>query len=251
MIKINLLPPEYRPRTGTPVARFVAIVVGIVMVLSAGGAYAYTHFIELAKVRELKQSREEEVRSMEMQRDRSLRLQQEIDTYQQRRHAIQTINRSRTLWSRKLDQFFDILTTQNADEAFSLWLDTVEVPAKVATLRRGARQTRKGSSSPQEPAAQFKFEGFMAMTSDTEAPALLSGFHRAITGDPESTNRPTEFYADFMSINNPNIEMLREQRGRRGEEDLVPPRVGAFNYDLALAPVDLEKKGPAGKRAPK
>ena len=33
MIQINLLPPEYRPRTGTPVARFAAIVVGIVMVL--------------------------------------------------------------------------------------------------------------------------------------------------------------------------------------------------------------------------
>ena len=136
MIQINLLPPEYRPRTGTPVARFVAIVVGIVMVLSAGGAYAYTHFIELAKVKGLKQSREEEVRSMEAQRDRSLRLQQEIDTYEQRRRAIQTINRSRTLWSRKLDQFFTILADQNVDESYSLWLDSVEVASKVQTLRR-------------------------------------------------------------------------------------------------------------------
>ena len=29
MIQINLLPPEYRPRQGTPVARFAAIVVGL------------------------------------------------------------------------------------------------------------------------------------------------------------------------------------------------------------------------------
>ena len=93
MIQINLLPPEYRPTSGTPVARFAAIVVGIVLVLSAGGVYAYTHFIELSNVRELKRSREEEVRSTEMQRDRSKRLQGEIDMYDQRRRAIQTINR--------------------------------------------------------------------------------------------------------------------------------------------------------------
>lgn len=240
MIQINLLPPEYRPRTGTPVARFVAIVVGIVMVLSAGGAYAYTHFIELAKVKGLKQSREEEVRSMETQRDRSVRLQQEIDTYEQRRRAIQTINRSRTLWSRKIDQFFGVLADQNTDESSSLWLDSVEVASKVQTLRRRRPKRSKGKSK--EPAARFKFQGFMAMTSDAEAPALLSGLHKAITGDPEATGRVTDFYADFMAINNPNIEMLREQRLRKGEEELIPPRVGAFTYDLALAPVDVDAR---------
>jgi cell division protein FtsB len=250
MIKINLLPPEYRPRTGTPVARFVAIVVGIVMVLSAGGAFAYTHFIELAKVRELKQSRVEEVASMEMQRDRSLRLKQEIDTYEQRRDAIQRINRSRTLWSRKLDQFFDIVTAQNADETYSLWLDTIDVPAKVASLKRRRPSRRKKSST--EPSAQFKVEGFMAMTSDSEAPALLSSFYRALTGDPENTGRATDFFADFMSITNPNIEMLRDVRTRRKDEpELIPPRVGAFNFDLALAPVNLDKKKAAPKSAGK
>jgi cell division protein FtsB len=245
MIQINLLPPEYRPRTGTPVARFVAIVVGIVMALSAGGAYAYTHFIELSKVKELRQSREEEVKTTEMQRDRSLRLQQEIDMYEQRRRAIQTINRSRTLWSRKLDQFFEIIAAQNVDESMALWMDTIDVPAKAATLRRRRPSKRQDSM---EPAAQFKFEGFMAMSSNAEAPALLSGFHKAITGDPETTGRPTEFFADFMAINNPNIEMLREVRSGRDEEELVPPRVGAFTYDLALAPVDVDKKKPTGGR---
>jgi cell division protein FtsB len=250
MIKINLLPPEYRPRSGTPVARFVAIVVGIVMVLSAGGAFAYTHFIELAKVHELKQSRVEEVSSTEMQRDRSLRLKQEIDMYEQRRTAIQTINRSRTLWSRKLDQFFDIVTAQNADESYSLWLDSVDVPAKVASLKR--RRPTRGKTKSTEPAAQFKVEGFMAMTSDAEAPALLSSFHKALTGDPENTGRPTDFFADFMSINNPNIEMLRDVRGgRKNAPELVPPRVGAFSYDLGLAPIDLDKKKAAPKRAGK
>ena len=104
MIQINLLPPEYRPRTGTPVARFVAIVVGVVLIASATGAWFYTHFIELANVQELRDVRAEEASSKERQRDHSLALQREIQVYEKRRTAIQTINRSRTLWSRKLDQ---------------------------------------------------------------------------------------------------------------------------------------------------
>ncbi len=241
MIQINLLPPEYRPRTGTPVARFVAIVVGIVMVLSAGGAYAYTHFIELSKVKELKRSRAEEVTSMEMQRDRSLRLQGEIDSYEQRRRAIQTINRSRTLWSRKLDQFFDIVTGRDVDDTSAVWLEEIEVPVKVVTVRKRRPSRRKKKGSAIEPSAQFKFEGYMAMANDAEAPALLSAFHKALTGDPENTGEPTEFFADFLSINNPNIEMLRERR--RNEAALVPPRVGVFTHDLGLRPPNLDGKG--------
>ena len=238
MIQINLLPPEYRPRTGTPVARFVAIVVGIVMVLSAGGVYAYTHFIELSKVRELKRSRQEEVTSMEMQRDRSLRLQQEIDMYDQRRRAIQTINRSRTLWSRKLDQFYDIVTANDSDDSTAMWLDSIDVPTKVISLRGKKPRRRNKKAKVVEPSAQFKFEGFLAMNDDSDALTLLGAFHKSLTGDPESTGKPTEFYADFIKINNPNIEMVKQRT--RGDE-LVPPHVGAFNYDLGLAPVDLGK----------
>ena len=69
MIQINLLPPEYRPRTGTPVTRFVAIVVGVVLVASATGVWFYTHFIELANTKELRDVRAEEATSKERQRD--------------------------------------------------------------------------------------------------------------------------------------------------------------------------------------
>ena len=240
MIQINLLPPECRPRTGTPVARFAAIVVGIVMVLSAGGAYAFTHFIELSKVRELKQSREEEVSSMEMQRDRSKRLQSEIDSYEQRRRAIQTINRSRTLWSRKLDQFFDIVAEADGDESSARWVANIEVPVKVVSLKR-RRGRRKKTKAAIEPSATFKFSGYVAMSDDTDALALLSAFQKDLTGDPERTERVTEFYADFVTVNNPNIQMLRS-RSSASKSDLVPPLVGEFKYELGLAPIDLDAK---------
>jgi cell division protein FtsB len=228
MIQINLLPPEYRPRTGTPVARFVAIVVGVVLIASATGAYAYTHFIELAKVRELKASREAEVKSKEAQRDRSLALQREIDVYERRREAIQTINRSRILWSRKLDQFFDILTSQNAEDAYQVWLETLEAPPPVASSGR-----RRRGRTP-EHGGIFRFVGNMAMENSTEAPALSSSFFRALTGDPDSTGRRTDFFADFLNVNNPNIEIVSTPTRR--DEVLEPPVVGNFRYELQLNP---------------
>ena len=238
MIRINLLPPECRPQSGTPVARFAAIIAGVVMVLSAGGAYAYTHFIELAKVTELRTSRQAEAQTKERLRDRSLRLQREIDTYEKRRRAIQTINRSRTLWSRKLDQFFDIVTGQGTPETFHVWLDSIEVPVQL-TSRRTNRLSR---GRQRVPAGQFRFSGFLAMETDTHAPALLSAFHKAITGDPENTRQPTEFYSDFMSINNPNIDIVTRRRSSTDEVELVPPEVGAFKYVLQLNPIDLSGK---------
>jgi len=248
MIQINLLPPEHRPRSGTPVARFAAIVVGVVMVLGAGGAFAYTRFIALANAREIRQVKENEARTKEAQKDRSLRLASEIEVYERRREAIQKITRARILWSRKLDQFFDIVTSQATQETFNVWLDTIEAPTQLAASRRAG--PRAGAASRKKtlvPAGEFKFTGFMAMTNDSEAPALLSSFHKALTGDPENTGRATEFFADFMSINNPNIEMLRERTSRGDEAELVPPRVGAFNYEMKLNPLDIGMSPAAGK----
>lgn len=240
MIQINLLPPEYRPRTGTPVARFIAILAGVILVASASGAYAYTHFIQLRNVQELRDVKTEEARSKEAQRDRSLALQREIDLYEKRRSAIQEINRTRTLWSRKLDQFFDIVTNHNSEESYKVWLESIEVPPQPAPTAnaRGRRRSRRGEV---EHGGAFKFDGLLAMDASSEAPALSSAFFRALTGDPDATGERTDFFEDFIRINNPNIS-VNQQRATSGEE-LVPPVVGAFHYELLLAPPTKAKAG--------
>jgi cell division protein FtsB len=244
MIQINLLPPEYRPRTGTPVARFVAIVAGVVLVASATGAYAYTHFIELAKVTELREAKEAEVRVKEVQRDRSLALQREIDGYERRRRAIQTINRSRVLWSRKLDQFFDIVTSQNSDENFQVWLDSIEVPPQLAPVQGRTTRRRRGAGN----GGAFRFTGSIAMDTESEGPALSSTFFKALTGDPDVTGDRTAFFEDFISINNPNIQISRSMRGGRTTENLEPPIVGDFKYELLLKASDGDDERPGSAR---
>lgn len=239
MIQINLLPPEYRPRTGTPVARFVAIVVGVVLIASATGAWFYTHFIELSNVRELRDVRAEEATTKEQQKMYSLDLQREIAVYEKRREAIQTINRSRTLWSRKLDQFFDITTSQGGDDPYQVWLDSVEVPPQMTSAKR-SRGRRKGKGPSH--GGMFRFSGYMAMDSSADAPALSSMLFKALTGDPDSSGEKTDFFSDFIAINNPNINIVNQRR----DDGLDPPVVGSFRYELLLEPP--EKPGSRRKK---
>ena len=229
MIRVNLLPPEHRPAQGTPVGRFAAIVGGVVLVVGSGCFYAYTHFVQLTKVRELKALREEEATNKEQQKERSLTLQKEIGDYEQRRMAIQTINRNRILWSRKLDQFFDVVAGRDA--TYSAWLDELEIPTQLATNRR------PGALGEPAEGGQFKFVGFLAMQSPNEAPAQNSTFYKAMTGDLEGvTARPSEFFSDFARISNPSIDIVAANE----QKNLTPPVTGAFKYDLRLKPPVLD-----------
>jgi hypothetical protein len=241
MIQVNLLPPEYSPRSGTPVARFAAVVIGLVAVLSAGGVYAYTHFIELANTRDVRDTRQGEAVAKERLRDVSLSLQKEIDVYVKRRVAVQTINRSRTLWSRKLDQFFDIVTSHGREHQLVAWLENLTVPRVVAG-QGGARRGRgrKGAKEPQS-AGKLECTGYLAMDDDTDALRVMAAFHTAITGGPDGP--ATSFFGDFQHINNPNIAI---QRGS-GDKDLIPPYKGSFKLDLMLNPIQLDAKAPSSQ----
>ena len=230
MIQVNLLPPEHRGASGTPVARFVAILSGVVLFVGSSCAYAYTHFIQLAKVEEVRDLRQEEAATKEVQRDRSLALQKEIDEYQQRRRAIQAINRARVLWSRKLDQFFDVVTGRSADTAYNVWLDELEVPTQLATVRRAG-----AGATPAADGGALKYSGLMAMESKNDAPAQSSALYKALTG--EADGRPSEFFEDFLSISNPTIDILENSATK---EKLSPPVVAAFKYEMRLRPPALD-----------
>ena len=78
----------------------------------------------------------------------------------------------------------------------------------------------------------------------------ISAFHKALTGDPESTGRATDFFADFMRVNNPNGKIVRTRQGRRGAD--CRRSSGSFDYELTLMPKALPDatQGPAKPAKP-
>ena len=80
------------------------------------------------------------------------------------------------------------------------------------------------------------------MDDRSDAPRINASFYSSMTGDLSgATGRVTDFFRDFMAINNPNIVINNSSVGRDGVE-LLPPIVGQINYKLDLRAPNLDLK---------
>lgn len=125
MIKVNLLPPEYRKVDGTPVARLAVTIAGVVLVACGAGAWGYVHLAMLAQIRDERIQKEEELASLKAQAERSQALLKEFKEYQRRRETIEKIGTSRILWSKKLDEFADLIHNKGDTKRHLVWLNTI------------------------------------------------------------------------------------------------------------------------------
>lgn len=122
MIRVNLLPPEYRKVDGPPVGRVVSLVAGAFLVASSLGAWGWVHFGPLAEEEGRRAQLEEELTQIKQQADRSQALLREFTEYQRRRETIEKIGTSRILWSRKLDEMADIIHNKGDQKEYLVWL---------------------------------------------------------------------------------------------------------------------------------
>lgn len=125
MIKVNLLPPEYRKVEGTPVARLAATIAGVFLVTGAAGVWGYVHLAMLEQIRDERRIQEEELQALKQQADRSQALLKEFKEYERRRKTIEQIGASRILWSEKLDQFADVIHNKGDSKRHLVWLNTI------------------------------------------------------------------------------------------------------------------------------
>lgn len=125
MIKVNLLPPEYRKVDGTPIGRLVATIAAVTLVTASGGYWGYSHFQLLAQVRDERIEQEVQLATVKAQAERSKALLAEFKEYERRRTTIEQIGASRILWSKKLDEFADIIQNKGDQKRHLVWLNNV------------------------------------------------------------------------------------------------------------------------------
>jgi Tfp pilus assembly protein PilN len=207
VIHVNLLPPEYRKAEATPVGRFIAIVVGAILVTSGLVAYGYVHYSELKGIREVRASVEAEFANKEAQAKTAKNLQSEIAAYQTRRKSIQQIAKDRILHSRKLDEFLDVIHNGNDRSAYFVWLEKLSV--------KPARAVRRGKS---KSGGTWTFSGYAETTEFSRVTNLRDAL------------RKDSFFDDFLSISLPNFKAVSWEDGRE------PSEAGSFNYGMALKP---------------
>ena len=209
MIQVNLLPPEYRKVDGTPVARFVALTLGVFLTATAMSVWGYVHFGLLAEVKDRRAHKEEELVSLQALATRSQALLAEFKEYERRRMTIEEVGQQRILWSRKLDQLADLIHNKGSDERHLVWLSSVR--------SEGPRKT----GSP----GTLKISGW----SGGEELARLSDFNKDLKQDEE-------FFADFTGIDPPRGDRVEFSDGR------LPRTAWRFDKALDLAPTGGKEK---------
>ncbi|MFQ5843644.1 MAG: PilN domain-containing protein [Planctomycetota bacterium] len=215
MIRVNLLPPEYRKLESTPLARFIAIRVGALLIASELGVYGYVRYSELRSVREVRTATEAEYQNKKAQADVSLNLRKEIQAYEARRKAIQQVASRRILWSRKLDEFLDILHNKGDRHEYFVWLKKLQVAPPRAQGRR------KGPGS----GGNFTFEGF----SESIEFSKVTNLRNAVRKDA--------FFRDFQRISRPNFEAII------WDDEKTPDRAGRFSFSLELKALGWDRSG--------
>jgi Tfp pilus assembly protein PilN len=210
VININLLPHEYRKAEATPIGRFLAIVIGAVLVTSGLVAYGYVHYSELKGVREVRASVEEEFANKKAQAQISMNLQDEINAYETRRKSITQVARGRILQSRKLDEFLDVIHNGGNRDAYFVWLDKLAVKPGRAARRRG-KTTGSGGS--------WAFDGYAETTEFSRVTNLRDAI------------RKDGFFEDFAQISWPNFT------AKVWDDGLEPASAGKFSYQMGLKPL--------------
>ena len=207
MIKVNLLPAEYRKVERTPVLRFLTIICGVVLSASAIGAFLYVHFGTLVEVVSEGEKVQETLDTMQVLADRSKALEREFTEYKQRRMQIEEIGLSRRLWSRKVDELCDIIHNKGDRQRHLVWLSSL--------------RTLGGTK---ESAGGIYIKGF----SGGSEIHRLSDFHLDL--------KNSEFFADFMGIDNPEGSVVKFG------DDKLPDTAWDFDFNLRLKPTGKAKK---------
>ena len=211
MIRVNLLPEEYRKAEATPIGRFIMIIVGAVIATSGLVTYGFVHYSKLKGIVAVRAEAEAEYKNKKAQADVSKNLQAEIAGYEARRTAIQLIASRRLMHSRKLDEFLYVLHNRGDRTLYYVWLNGLRVSPP--------RVTRRGKSSL---GGAFQFNGFAAAT-ESVGLSRVTKFREALRKDG--------FFQDFSGISMPTFKFVDWDDG------LEPSAAGRFAFSMTLKPL--------------
>jgi hypothetical protein len=212
MIRVNLLPQDYRKTPATPLGVLLPAIGSLTLVLILGFGWAWLHFAELAKVEGIRSELDATLQSKAPAVLYVVALKEEHADFENRRATIKEIASSRVLWTKKLDELFDIATNDDNGSQYLIWLSTLEVkpPAFAGGRNRvatGETLTMKGHCFAEKNPLQH-----------------YNLFHAAV--------KHSDFFRDFMALDDPSGKAVEF------DDDLSPKSAWAMDLTLTLKPRD-------------
>jgi len=209
MIRINLLPSDLRKRDGAPVHRIVAAATGAVLVSCTLMLALTVHFGMLQRANSTHEQVQNTLATLTPEARYADTLTRERSEYTRRSETIQQIGASRLLWTKKLDQFFDIIDYGEKSDRHFVWLTELKV-----------NPPRNATRGKDKDGGTMEIKGFSA----TEALDKFSDFHKDL--------KQSTFFADFMSIDDPSGRVVSFK------DDVEPKKAWDFQLTMSLKPAE-------------
>lgn len=220
MTCINLLPQDYRKKTATPLSVLLPTVGSITLVLLLGFGWTWLHFAELAKVEGERAELETQLASKAPMLAYAGALKAEQADFENRTSTIKEIASSRVLWTKKLDELFDIATNDDHGSQYLIWLNSLEVrPPPPGAVRGkvalGETLTMKGYCfADKSPLSNYNL------------------YHAAL--------RHSDFFRDFATLDDPSGKVVEF------DDKLKPSSAWAMDLTLQMKGRDASAKPVGG-----
>lgn len=180
MIRINLLPEEYRKKARTPIKLLLAVATAVSI---NGGLLAWWGWAAFGVASEIES--EKSVLQLEMdgltpQVTYYQSLEAESKQHKSRETTLTSITKSRISWTRKLDELVDVVNRGGDGQRHLIWLDDLQVAQTNEAANKNFGSVRANGHSGSD-----KFAQVANFLEDLEGSPFISDFQRP--APPEGT----------------------------------------------------------------
>jgi Tfp pilus assembly protein PilN len=185
MIRINLLPEEYRRKQRTSV-RVLALLVAVAVINGALGSwYAWLAFGVSNEIESERAVLQTEMDGVTPQVEYHKSLDSEKKRFAGREEALAKITKTRILWTKKIDQLVTVINTGGDGKRHMVWLDDVVVVQNADPKGKSGGSLKANGHSGSE-----QFEQVANFLEDLERSPFLEDF--LPPSPPEGTQQPPD-----------------------------------------------------------
>ena len=175
MIRVNLLPQEYRKAESTPLKQFFATMGAVVVVALAVVGWLFIHLGKLGPKEQDLKTIEDDVKTQQAKVKDSKDLAAWLQEYKTQYEKIDKVAMTRVLWSRKIDEIWEVVVNPNPANKYDVWLKGLA--GKVVDTAKSGGEVAFGGASAGPQVYR------------------LSDFHESVT--------TSDFFKDFQAITYP------------------------------------------------
>jgi hypothetical protein len=204
MIRVNLLPQEYRKAEATPLKQFFSVIGAAVIVTVSAVAWAWVHFGLLDQALTDRDAAKAGVDNQQSQLKQVADLEAWVGEYRGRYEKIDQVAQNRLVLSRKLDELWEVVVNPVQTNRYEVWLQNVSF-SLAPTAKTGGAVQFAGTSAGQR-------------------------WHRA--SDFHEDLMKSDFYKDFAELTYPHGQKV-DLAGKNRE----PKEGWTFNITTSLKPL--------------